>query len=198
MRYNLYNSPLFTILNHFGALFFVVVGVIFFHLGSTTAIDAQQKYYSSDLLFIALFSNGESQISNDINFINEQVQVSIPLLGYNISRINVVDHAGNPIEFVQEENKQSKEVSIKSPNKQGIRIAYQASDLAQNINKKWVFSINSSAPFTLKLPINSTIIDWNITPISFELLGEQHLMSFNSGNVTMSYIIENKRMESMK
>lgn len=198
MRYNLYNSPLFTILNHFGALFFVVVGVIFFHLGSTTAIDAQQKYYSSDLLFIALFSNGESQISNDINFINEQVQVSIPLLGYNISRINVVDHAGNPIEFVQEENKQSKEVSIKSPNKQGIRIAYQASDLAQNINKKWVFSINSSVPFTLKLPINSTIIDWNITPISFELLGEQHLMSFNSGNVTMSYIIENKRMGSMK
>lgn len=198
MRYNLYNSPLFTILNHFGALFFVVVSVIFFHLGSTTAIDAQQKYYSSDLLFIALFSNGESQISNDINFINEQVQVSIPLLGYNISRINVVDHAGNPIEFVQEENKQPKEVSIKSPNKQGIRIAYQASDLAQNINKKWVFSINSSVPFTLKLPINSTIIDWNITPISFELLGEQHLMSFNSGNVTMSYIIENKRMESMK
>jgi hypothetical protein len=198
MRYNLYNSPLFTILNHFGALFFVVVGVIFFHLGSTTAIDAQQKYYSSDLLFIALFSNGESQISNDINFINEQVQVSIPLLGYNISRINVVDHAGNPIEFVQEENKQPKEVSIKSPNKQGIRIAYQASDLAQNINKKWVFSINSSVPFTLKLPINSTIIDWNITPISFELLGEQHLLSFNSGNVTMSYIIENKRMESMK
>lgn len=198
MRYNLYNSPLFTILNHFGALFFVVVGVIFFHLGSTTAIDAQQKYYSSDLLFIALFSNGESQISNDINFINEQVQVSIPLLGYNISRINVVDHAGNPIEFVQEENKQPKEVSIKSPNKQGIRIAYQASDLAQNINKKWVFSINSSVPFTLKLPINSTIIDWNITPISFELLGEQHLLSFNSGNVTMSYIIENKRMGSMK
>lgn len=198
MRYNLYNSPLFAILNHFGALFFVVVGVIFFHLGSTTAIDAQQKYYSSDLLFIALFSNGESQISNDINFINEQVQVSIPLLGYNISRINVVDHAGNPIEFVQVENKQPKEVSIKSPNKQGIRIAYQASDLAQNINKKWVFSINSSVPFTLKLPINSTIIDWNITPISFELLGEQHLMSFNSGNVTMSYIIENKRMESMK
>lgn len=193
MRYNLYNSPLFTILNHFGALFFVVVGVIFFHLGSTTAIDAQQKYYSSELLFIALFSNGESQISNDINFINEQVQVSIPLLGYNISRINVVDHAGNPIEFVQEENKQPKEVSIKSPNKQGIRIAYQASDLAQNINKKWVFSIDSSVPFTLKLPINSTIIDWNITPISFELLGEQHLMSFNSGNVTMSYIIENKR-----
>lgn len=185
-------------MNHSGALFFVVVGVIFFHLGSTTAIDAQQKYYSSDLLFIALFSNGESQISNDINFINEQVQVSIPLLGYNISRINVVDHAGNPIEFVQEENKQPKEVSIKSPNKQGIRIAYQASDLAQNINKKWVFSINSSVPFTLKLPINSTIIDWNITPISFELLGEQHLMSFNSGNVTMSYIIENKRMESMK
>ena len=198
MRYNLYNSTLFTILNHFGALFYVVVGVIFFHLGSTTAIDAQQKYYSSDLLFIALFSNGESQISNDINFINEQVQVSIPLLGYSVSRINVVDHAGNPIEFVQEENKQSKEVSIKSPNKQGIRIAYQASDLAQNINKKWVFSINSSVPFTLKLPINSTIIDWNITPISFELLGEQHLMSFNSGNVTMSYIIENKRMGSMK
>lgn len=198
MRYNLYNSPLFTLLTHFGALLFVIVCVACFYSGSTTAIDAQQKYYSSDLLFIALFSNGESQISNDINFINEQVQVSIPLLGYNISRINVVDHAGNPIEFVQEENKQPKEVSIKSPNKQGIRIAYQASDLAQNINKKWVFSINSSVPFTLKLPINSTIIDWNITPISLELLGEQHLMSFNSGNVTMSYIIENKRMGSMK
>jgi hypothetical protein len=197
MPYNLYNSPLFTVLNHFGALFFVVIGVICFHLGSTTAIDAQQKNYSSDLLFIALFSNGESQISNDINFINEQVQVSIPLLGYNSSTINVVDHAGNPIEFVQEENKQPKEVSIKSPNKQGIRIAYQTSDLTQHINKKWVFSINSSFPFTLKLPINSTILDWNVMPVSFELLGEQHLLSFNPGNITMNYIIEFTRMEDV-
>ena len=159
-------------------------------------IDAQQKNYSSDLLFIALFSNGETQVSNDINFIDVgQVQASIPLFGYNISRINVVDHSGNPIEFAQE-NKQPREVLIKSPIKEGIRIAYQ-SDLAQNINKRWVFSINSSAPFTLKLPINSTIIDWNVTPRSFELLGEQHLMSFNSGNVTMSYIVENSQPEGV-
>ena len=101
-----------------------------------------------------------------------------------------MDHLGNPVKFV-EENKHPKEALIKSSNKQGIRIAYQTSDLAQHINKKWVFSINSSIPFTLKLPINSTIIDWNVTPISFELLGEQHLLSFNPGNVTMSYIIEN-------
>jgi hypothetical protein len=106
-----------------------------------------------------------------------------------------MDHAGNPIEFVQQENKQTKEVLIK-PTKEGIRIAYQ-SDLAQSINERWVFSINSSAPFTLKLPINSTIIEWNVTPISFELLGEQHLLSFNSGNVTISYIVENRQEEDI-
>jgi hypothetical protein len=176
-----------------------VVNVIAcFCLGSTLVIDAQQKKYSSDLLFIALFSNGESQVSNDINFIDVgqvQVQASIPLHGHNISRINVMDHTGNPIEFVQQENKQTKEVSIK-PTKEGIRIAYQ-SDLAQSINERWVFSINSSAPFTLKLPINSTIIEWNVTPISFELLGEQHLLSFNSGNVTISYIVENRQEEDI-
>lgn len=165
---------------------------------STVVIDAQQKNYSSDLLFIALFSNGKSQVSNDINFLDvgqvqAQAQASIPLLGHNISRINVVDHVGNPIEFVQQENKQPKELLIK-PTKEGIRIAYQ-SDLAQNINQRWVCSINSSAPFTLKLPINSTIIEWNVTPISFELLGGQHLLSFNSGNVTLSYIVENKQEE---
>jgi hypothetical protein len=169
-----------------------------FWLGSTLAIDAQLKNYSSNLLFIALFSNGESQVSNDINFIDvgqAQVQANIPLHGHNISRINVVDHAGNPIEFVQQENKQPKEVLIK-PTKEGIRIAYQ-SDLAQSINERWVFSINSSAPFTLKLPINSTIIEWNVTPISFELLGEQHLLSFNSGNVTISYIVESRQEEDI-
>lgn len=167
-------------------------------LGLAPVIEAQQKNYSSDLLFIALFSNGESHISNDINSINvEQVQTSIPLFGYNISEIKVIDHAGNPIEFVQEGNKQPKEVLIESPNKQGIRIAYQTPDLTQHINKKWVFSINSSSPFTLKLPINSTILDWNVMPISFELLGEQHLLSFNPGNVTMSYIIEYTRMEDV-
>jgi hypothetical protein len=189
-------------LNPIGTLFLVVAVVVVIacsYLGSIFVIEAQQKNYSSDLLFIALFSNGESQVSNDINIIDVgQFQASIPLFGYNISRINVVDHAGNPIEFVQEENKQPKEILIKSHNKQGIRIAYQASDLAQNINKKWVFSINSSVPITLKLPINSTIIDWNVTPISFELLGEQHLLSFNSGNVTVSYIIENKRVEGIR
>ncbi len=109
----------------------------------------------------------------------------------------MVDHAGNPIEFVQGENIQPREVLIKSPTKEGIRIAYQ-SDLAQNINKRWVFSINSSAPFTLKLPINSTIIDWNVTPISFELLGEQHLLSFNPGNIAMSYIVENRQEEDIR
>jgi hypothetical protein len=109
----------------------------------------------------------------------------------------VIDHAGNPIEFVQQENNQPKELLIESPNKQGIRIAYQTSDLTQHINKKWVFSINSSFPFTLKLPINSTILDWNVMPISFELLGEQHLLSFNPGNITMNYIIEYTRMEDV-
>jgi hypothetical protein len=178
--------------------FLGVIVVTCFFLGLAPVIEAQQKNYTSDLLFIALFSNGESQISNDINFIDvEQVQDGIPLFGYNISGIEVIDHAGNPIEFVQEENKQPKEVLIESPNKQGIRIAYQTSDLTQHINKKWVFSINSSSPFTLKLPINSTILDWNVMPISFELLGEQHLLSFNPGNVTMSYIIEYTRMEDV-
>lgn len=107
-----------------------------------------------------------------------------------------MDHLGKPVEFV-EENKDPKEVLIKSPNKQGIRIAYQTSDLVQHINKKWVFYINSLIPFTLKLPINSTIIDWNVTPISFELLGEQHLLSFSPGNVTISYIIENTQTEDV-
>ena len=124
-------------------------------------------------------------------------KTSIPLFGYNISGIRVIDHAGNPIEFVQQENIQPKELLIESPNKQGIRIAYQTSDLTQNINKKWVFSINSSFPFTLKLPINSTILDWNVMPISFELLGEQHLLSFNPGNITMNYIIDYTRMEDV-
>jgi hypothetical protein len=177
-------------LNLIVTLLLVVVFTCFF-LGLANIIEAQPKNYFSNLLFIALFSDGQSQISNDINLIDiEQIQ-AIPLFGNNISGINVIDHAGNPIEFVQEGNKEPKGILIKSPNKQGIRIAYQASDLAQHINKKWVFSINSSVPFTLKLPINSTIIDWNVTPISFELLGEQHLLSFNPGNVTMSYIIEN-------
>ena len=173
----------------------LVVIVTCFYLVSSTVIEAQQKNYSSDLLFIALFSNGESQISNDINFtdVKRATQTSIPLFGHNISGINVIDRAGNSLEFVQED-KQPKGILIKSPNNPGIRVAYQVSDLAQHVNKKWIFSINSSVPFTLKLPINSTIIDWNVMPISFELLGEQHLLSFNPGNVTMSYIIENRRM----
>ena len=188
-------------LNRAGTLFLVIAVVVFIaciYLRPILAIEAQEKNYSSNLLFIALFSNGESQVSNDINFIDVgKIQdSSIPLLGHNISSINVVDHAGNPIEFVKEENIQPKKVLIKSPTKEGIRIAYQ-SDLVQNINKRWLFSINSSTPFTLKLPINSTIIDWNVTPISFELLGEQHLLSFNSGNVTMSYIVENRQKEGV-
>jgi hypothetical protein len=178
-------------------LFFVVV-VTFCFSGLSHFIEAQQNNYSSDLLFIALFSNGDSQISNDISFMDvEQVQASIPLFGYNVSGIRVIDNAGNPIEFVQQENNQPKELLIESPNKQDIRIAYQTSNLTQHINKKWVFSINSSFPFTLKLPINSTILDWNVMPISFELLGEQHLLSFNPGNITMNYIIEYTRMEDV-
>lgn len=181
-------------------LYFAIIIVVDIIILTSTAIivEAQQKSYTSNLLFIALFSDGISQIANDINIIDiqKELQANIPLFGNNITGINIIDHAGNPVEFV-EGNKQSKEVLIKSSNKQQdiIRITYQASDLAQNINKKWVFSINSSIPFTLKLPINSTIIDWNNMPTSLELLGEQHLLSFNPGNVTVSYIIENMQQE---
>jgi hypothetical protein len=170
-------------------LSFMIIVVVF--LTSIIAVEAQQKDYTSDLLFIALFSDGISQIVNDINFIDiEKVQTRIPLFGINVSEINVIDRLGNPVEFI-EQNRESKEVLINSSNKQGIRITYQASDLTHNMNKKWVFSINSSIPFTLKLPINSTIIDWNDMPTFLELLGEQHLLSFNPGNVTVNYIVEN-------
>jgi hypothetical protein len=170
--------------------FMIIVIVIF--LTSTIAVESQQKKYTSDLLFIALFSDGISQIVNDINIIDiEKVQTRIPLFGKNVSGINVIDRQlGSPVEFI-EENRESKEVLINSYNEQGIRITYQTSDLAHNMNKKWVFSLNSSIPFTLKLPINSTIIDWNDKPTLLELLGEQHLLSFNPGNITVSYIIEN-------
>lgn len=172
-------------------LSFMIIVVIIF-LTSTIAVESQQKNYTSDLLFIALFSDGISQIVNDINIIDiEKVQTRIPLFGKNVSGINVIDRRlGNPVEFI-EENRESKEVLINSYNDQGIRITYQTSDLVHNMNKKWVFSLNSSIQFTLKLPINSTIIDWNDTPTLLELLGEQHLLSFNPGNITVSYIIEN-------
>jgi hypothetical protein len=170
----------------------IIITIIF--VTSTIFVHAQtqQQNYNSGLLFVALFSDGLAQVAYDVNVIDiGEIQTMVLLIGKNVSRINVIDYTGNVVDFIEEENKQPrKSIIINSPDNQGIRITYQTSDFAHAMNKGWVFSLNSPIPFTLKLPINSTIIDWNVPPTSLELLGGQHLLSFNSGNVTVSYIIE--------
>lgn len=174
----------------------IIITIIF--VTSTIFVHAQtqqqQKNYNSGLLFVALFSDGLAQVAYDVNVIDiGEIQTMVSLIGKNVSGINVIDYTGNVVDFIEEEeeNKQPrKSIIINSPDNQGIRITYQTSDFVHAMNKGWVFSLNSPIPFTLKLPINSTIIDWNIPPTSLELLGGQHLLSFNSGNITLSYLIE--------
>lgn len=164
----------------------LAVAAVAFLLAGTPAF--AQVGYTPDSLFVALFENGDALIEYDLMIENpaaEQVRVS--LFGDTINDLIVTDFEDMVVDF--RAGASPGEIVLLPAGAQEIRISYITPDLVGKDRSVWTFALDSPVSLSLKMPSDSVVIDWgDINPDVFQV-GGQTLLTFQPGNIQVSYII---------
>ena len=147
----------------------------------------EQKGYSSDSLFIALFATGDALVEYNVG-INDPLadHIKIKLFGDDISDLIVGDYADNAIQF--QTGEAPNEIILNKPGTSNIKISYTTSHFLSKDRREWIFTLNSTIGFSVKLPPDSILTDPGVNP-SIALVGDQQLLTYKPGNIRFVYVI---------
>jgi hypothetical protein len=143
----------------------------------------QQEGYNSSSLFIALFATGNALIEYDVGITED---IRIKLFGEDISDLVVVDYEDHPIPF--KTGQTANEVVLNKPGVPNLKISYTSSDFLSKDRREWIFTLNSTVGFSVKLPPDSILTDPGQNP-SIVLVGDQQLLTYKPGNIRFVYVI---------
>jgi len=146
--------------------------------------------YTSESLFIALFSDGDALVEYDIGIADPLAeQIRVKLYAENsISNLIVVDYEDNFIEY--DAGDSPSEILLSTPGVPNARISYSTQDLVNKIQGRWIFSLNSSSTgFAVRLPPESVLIDPGENYPIIKFVGNQQILTFKPGNVKFQYVI---------
>lgn len=163
-----------------------------FAILSTTIITptafAVQQNYASQSLFIALLADGNALVEYDVSITDPLAQETrIKLFGGDISNLIVVDYADNAIRF--QLGSEPNEIIIKTPGTSNIRISYTTPDFLYKDKRNWIFTLNSTIDFSVKLPSDSILTDPGGNSPSIKIVGNQPLLTFKPGQIRFVYVI---------
>jgi hypothetical protein len=147
----------------------------------------EQKGYSSDSLFIALFATGDALVEYNVG-INDPLEehIKIKLFGDDISDLIVGDYADNAIQF--QIGEVPNEIILNKPGTSNVKISYTTSHFLSKDRREWIFTLNSTIGFSVKLPPDSILTDPGVNP-SIALVGDQQLLTYKPGNIRFVYVI---------
>jgi uncharacterized membrane protein len=147
----------------------------------------EQKGYSSDSLFIALFATGDALVEYNVGITDPLADhIKIKLFGDDISDLIVGDYADNAIQF--QIGEVPNEIILNKPGTSNVKISYTTSHFLSKDRREWIFTLNSTIDFSVKLPPDSILTDPGENP-SIALLGDQQLLTYKPGNVRFVYVI---------
>jgi hypothetical protein len=147
----------------------------------------EQEGYTSESLFIALFANGDALVEHNVGIENPLAEeIRIKLFGEDISELIVVDYEDNAIQF--ETGQTPNEIVLNAPNASNLKISYTTSDFLSKDRREWIFTLNSTISFSVKLPPDSILTDPGENP-SIVLVGDQQLLTYRPGNIRFVYVI---------
>jgi len=175
-----------------GPLEFAVVSLIIISFASLSVIDldvlASEQNYSVSSLFIGIFSNGDALIQYDIKPNSNIDELSLKLIGENITNLSVKNYSSHDLPYYV--NLITNELTIKPHDSLQIRITYMTPTIVDKKERTWTFSANTNSSFNLKLPTDAAVIDMGHHPPKIiRRLGEQELLSFDPGKVSIKYIL---------
>jgi hypothetical protein len=152
-------------------------------------ISAQQSH-TFESLFIALLSDGNALVEYDVGITDPlDKEIRIPLFGdEDIRNLIVVDYDDNVVKFSIGDR--PNEIILNTPGVSNIRISYTTQDFLVKDKRDWIFSLNSTAGFSVKLPPDSILTDPGDNSPSIKLFGGQYLLTFdNPGKIKFVYVV---------
>jgi hypothetical protein len=166
---------------------FIISGIIILIIIAFIPVSAQEEGYSSVSLFVALFANGDALVEYDMT-IDEPLaeEIRVKLFGEDIRDLIVVDYEDNAIEFNRGDTPH--EIVFNAPSTQNLKISYATSDFLSKDRREWIFRLNSTVGFSVKLPPDSILTDPGENP-SIALIGDQQLLTYKPGNTQFVYVI---------
>src|SRR5215218_5564996 len=149
--------------------------------------EAEEGRSSTSSLFIALFANGEALVEHNVGIEDPLAEeIRIKLFGDDIRDLVVVDYEDNVVGFNRGE--MPNEIVLSRPNASNLKISYTTSDFLSKDRREWIFTLNSTISFSVKLPPDSILTDPGENP-SIALVGDQQLLTYKPGNIRFVYVI---------
>lgn len=147
-----------------------------------------QVQYQVNSIFIGILSNGDSIVQYDLRLKNNTNEITLPLIGGNISDILVKNYLSKYLGYTF--NSVTNEIKINTQNESQLRITYQTPGLVNKQEREWSFFIDSAFPFTVKLPNDAVVTNLGEqSPSLIRKLGGQNLLSFDKGKISIDYVI---------
>ena len=142
---------------------------------------------SASSLFIALFANGDALVEQNVEIVDPLAEeIRINLYGDDIRDLFVVDYGDNAVKF--DRGELPNEIVLNRPNASNVKISYTTSDFLSKDRREWIFHLNSTDSFSVKLPPKSILTDPGENP-SIVLVGDQQLLTYKPGNIRFVYVI---------
>ncbi|HEY1248716.1 MAG TPA: hypothetical protein VGE97_07005 [Nitrososphaera sp.] len=168
---------------------FLILGMLLLmvNIAVVPASAQEQRGYTSDSLFIALFATGDALVEYNVGIVDPQAdEIRIKLFGDDVSNLIVGDYEDNVIPF--ETGAAPNEVVLHNPGASNLKISYTTSHFLSKDRREWIFALNSTINFSVKLPPDSILTDPGPNP-SIALVGDQQLLTYKPGNVSFVYVI---------
>ncbi|TLX84307.1 MAG: hypothetical protein E6L04_07175 [Thaumarchaeota archaeon] len=166
-----------------------IILVLFIFLSGTIFNKVlSQVQYQVNSIFIGILSNGDSIVQYDLRMKNNTNEITLPLIGGNISDILVKNYLSKYLGYSF--NSVTNEIKINIQNESQLRITYQTPGLVNKQEREWSFFIDSAFPFTVKLPNDAVVTNLGEqSPSLIRKLGGQNLLSFDKGKISIDYVI---------
>jgi uncharacterized membrane protein len=172
-----------------GARFFIS-GILLLAAIANVPASAQEGDYTPESLFIALFANGDALVEYDIGIedpLDEEIWVMLFGSGH-INNLIVVDDEDKLVEYEIGDN--PNEIVLNTPGVSNVRISYSTPDLANRAQGIWTFSIDATTGFSIRLPPDTVLIDYEPFPTIKILPNQQPLLTYpNPGTTRVNYAI---------
>ena len=170
---------------------FFIPGVLLLATLAITPVVAQQGDYNSESLFIALFANGDALVEYDVSIkdpLDNEIMINL-FGGTHINDLIVVDYEDTLVKY--NIGDAPNRIVLNTPGVENVRISYTTPDLADRTLGIWRFSINATTGFSVRLPPDSVLVDYEPFPTTIKIINDkQPLLTFDEpGDIRVSYAI---------
>ena len=149
----------------------------------------QEQGYASDSLFMAVFANGDALVEYDVSIedpLDKEIRINL-FGGAHINDLIVVDYEDKLVDY--DIGDSPNEIVLNTPRVSNVRISYTTPDLVDKSEGLWMFSLNTTTNFSVRLPSDTVLVDYEPIP-TIKFFNDQPLLTFDEpGNIRVSYAI---------